>query len=300
MGERDTWEDGFGPVERRIRRVWRGVRWHGKGLFGLRRRVLVEIRWRLGDEIMALPLYGALAARHPNTEIHVRCTYPELLPKGVTPAGDDFDPDRYVYLRDDARDRNRIEHYARLAGVTVPTERPRVAASASLASDWQAPAGSRVAIAPGATWPTKRWSTERWRALAETLTGDGYDVVVLGNAGEGIGAGRDRTGQTLVTDCARILSGADICVSSDSGLMHLALAVGTPVVALFGPTNPAILVRDDPRLHAVTNERECRYCWNDSREMIEPGVCPRQIADCLGTIDVDTVLREVRIVLETR
>jgi ADP-heptose:LPS heptosyltransferase len=157
-----------------------------------------------------------------------------------------------------------------------------------------------VVIAPGATWLAKHWLRERWKELSEQLTASGAEVVVLGNAGEGLDAGLDLTGQTSVMDCARIIAGADVCVCSDSGLMHLSLAVGTPVVALFGPTNPAILVRHDERLHAVTNERECRFCWNDSQEMVEPGVCPRQIVHCLGTIGVESVASEVRNALNGR
>lgn len=296
MPEPGTYEARFGPVSRRLRRAARAVAWHVKGALGVPRSILVEMRWRLGDEIMALPIYDALKAQYPGATVTVWCTYPELV-RGVA-VNEDVRPDRYIFLRHAARDENRIEHYARIAGVPVPSHKPFVAAE-PVDSDWAAPAGRRVALAPGASWLTKRWPAESWRVLGERLTEFGLDVVVLGNAGESVGAGRDLTGNTTVRDCARILAGADTCVSSDSGLMHLALAVGTPVVALFGPTNPAMVVRDDSRLAIVTNGRECRFCWNNSQEMQEPGVCPRAIADCLGTIDVDTVLKEIQNALAT-
>lgn len=300
MAERGTYEEQFGAVMRRVRRVTRAIRWHVKKVFGIQRSILVEIRWRLGDEIMALPIYGALQRNETDAAITVWCTYPELLSgnENVGAVNEDADPDRYILLRHAARDVSRIEHYARLAGVPVPGDRPYVAAPEVKPGDWTAPPGRRVAIAPGATWPTKQWSKENWKDVCEQLAQAGFDVAVLGNAGEGVGAGRDLTGHTTVMDGARMLAGADVCASSDSGLMHLALAVGTPVVALFGPTNPAILVRDDARLHAITNARECRFCWNDSQEMTEPGVCPRQIPACLGTINVNTVINEIRKVLE--
>lgn len=265
-------------------------------MLGIRRTILVEIRWRLGDEIMALPMYRALKRRYPGAELVVWCTYPELLAGNDWVDGinaDDADPDRYILLRDAARATNRIEHYARVAGVNVPPERPRVRPPEPVAGDWTADPGRRVVIAPGGSWPTKRWPVERWKGVCDRLSEAGVETVVLGNAGEGVGAGRDLTGQTTVSDCMRILAGADLCICSDSGLMHLALAVDTPVVALFGPTNPAILVGDDGRLAAITNARDCRFCWNDSQEMTEPGVCPRQIAECLGTIEVEAVVEQI-------
>ena len=59
-------EERFSPIGRRLRRVLRRAAWWYKGLLGLRRTILVEMRWRLGDEIMALPIYDALRARYPN------------------------------------------------------------------------------------------------------------------------------------------------------------------------------------------------------------------------------------------
>lgn len=296
------YEERFGPVARRWRRMARAVRWRVKGALHRRRTILVEMRWRLGDEIMALPVYSALKRAHPEAAVTVWSTYPELLAgnAGVDAVNRDVDPDRYILLRDAARDVHRIEHYARLAGIPVPDERPRVVAGDPQPGDWQATEGRRIVLAPGATWPTKRWPRDRWHALAERLIDDGFEVVVLGLDGEGIGAGRDCTGRTSVADCARILTAADLCVASDSGLMHLALAVDTPVVALFGPTNPRVLVDGDPRLRVVTNERPCRYCWNDSQEMTHPGVCPRGIPGCLSTISIDRVDENIRNALRTR
>ena len=89
-----------------------------------------------------------------------------------------------------------------------------------------------------------------------------------------------------------------MAVTSDSGLMHLALAVGTPVVALFGPSEPSILVRNNPRFHTLTNERECQGCWNVSQAMTEPGVCPLGIKDCMDPVAVDDVLAQIDVLLD--
>ena len=75
--------------------------------------------------------------------------------------------------------------------------------------------------------------------------------------------------------------------------MHLSLAAGTPVVALFGPTVPKVLIKNDPRFHPIVNGRDCQGCWNGSMDMIEPGVCPKDIPVCMETIDMDEVLGEI-------
>ena len=59
-----------------------------------------------------------------------------------------------------------------------------------------------------------------------------------------------------------MLHHADVSVCCDSGLMHLALAAGTRTVALFGPTEPAILVQNDPNLVAIETAQDCQGCWN--------------------------------------
>jgi heptosyltransferase-2 len=104
------------------------------------------------------------------------------------------------------------------------------------------PAGPYVALCPGAAHWNKRWPPAHWRALAAALMDRGQPVVGVGTAaeqtlldapgvistfGEGLGV------------AAAILRRARAVVANDSGLMHLATAVGTPVVALFGPTATA-------------------------------------------------------------
>jgi ADP-heptose:LPS heptosyltransferase len=71
--------------------------------------------------------------------------------------------------------------------------------------------------------------------------------------------------------------------------MHLALAAGTPALALFGPTAPAILVRDEPRLHAIASGDPCQGCWNASEDETQPGVCPLHRSACLDSITVEAV-----------
>jgi heptosyltransferase-2 len=104
-----------------------------------------------------------------------------------------------------------------------------------------------VALAPGAVGPGKAWPVEHYAALAKVLMADGHAVWVLGGpnetalaaqiaatAGNGV---RDLTGGEL-RNAVIALAAADAAVANDSGLMHIAAAIGTPTVAIFGPSSP--------------------------------------------------------------
>jgi heptosyltransferase-2 len=104
-----------------------------------------------------------------------------------------------------------------------------------------------VALAPGAVGPSKRWPAEAYAELARQLSDQGFAVWILGGPDERqIGAAiadragphaRNMTGRDL-RDAALTLAAADVAVSNDSGLLHVAAAIGTPTIGIFGPTSP--------------------------------------------------------------
>jgi heptosyltransferase-2 len=104
-----------------------------------------------------------------------------------------------------------------------------------------------VALAPGAVGPGKAWPVEHYAALAKILAADGCAVWVLGGPNETVLAAqiiatggnsvRDLTGGEL-RNAVVALAVADAVVANDSGLMHIAAAIGTPTVAIFGPSSP--------------------------------------------------------------
>jgi heptosyltransferase-2 len=96
-----------------------------------------------------------------------------------------------------------------------------------------------VALIPGARWQNKRWPPQHWRALADRLTARGLRLVAVGGDDErSLLGGRDVIdGYGLPLGAtAAVLRRARVAVANDTGLMHLATAVGRPVVALVGPT----------------------------------------------------------------
>jgi ADP-heptose:LPS heptosyltransferase len=104
-----------------------------------------------------------------------------------------------------------------------------------------------VVIHPGAGYPARRWPVERWAEVARAL---GPHVVVTGNHGErqlactlaqtaGISDDRVFAGRTDVMDLVRIVAAARLVLCPDTGIAHLATALGTPSVVLFGPSAPS-------------------------------------------------------------
>jgi ADP-heptose:LPS heptosyltransferase len=105
-------------------------------------------------------------------------------------------------------------------------------------------------IHPGAGSRARQWPADRWSAVARDLAARGQRVVVTGDPSEralarrvarGAGSGVESlAGSTGLEALARIVSGARLVLSGDTGIAHLAIALGTPSVTLFGPTPPSL------------------------------------------------------------
>src|ERR1700722_10646346 len=102
-----------------------------------------------------------------------------------------------------------------------------------------------AALAPGAVGPAKRWPATAYGALTRKLLAAGFAVWVLGGPDEkslaaeivGDTSARDLTGRDL-RDAILALASASAAISNDSGLLHVAAALGTPSIGIFGPTSP--------------------------------------------------------------
>jgi heptosyltransferase-2 len=153
-----------------------------------------------------------------------------------------------------------------------------------------------VAIAPGSRWPMKRWGIEKYAEFARRITGHyGHHVLLLGDKSETQWAepiaatlGQHVTnlvGRTSIIETAAAIQHAEAFVGNDSGLMHLAEAVGVPVIALFGPTVKAFGYY--PSLAAskvIERDIPCRPCSRNGRRS-----CPKKTQECLTAIPVEAV-----------
>jgi len=110
-----------------------------------------------------------------------------------------------------------------------------------------------VAFCPGAEFgPAKRWPHYHFANLAKMLIANNKKVVCLGSANDTLAISQikemlndaelaqfvDVSGKTSLTQAIDLLAGSAVVVSNDSGLMHIAAAVNTPLIALYGPTSP--------------------------------------------------------------
>jgi lipopolysaccharide heptosyltransferase I len=147
-----------------------------------------------------------------------------------------------------------------------------------------------VVINPGTNWPTKCWDPERYGALAQRLLSDGHPVTVTWGPGEdklvsklvrSAGSGI-REVPTTLEELVALCENAKLFVGGDTGPMHFAAAVGTPIVSIFGPTSSD---RNGPfRREDIVVERRlpCRPCYERSR-------CPLEHWQCIVDITVDHV-----------
>ena len=142
-------------------------------------------------------------------------------------------------------------------------------------------AGPYVVINPGAAWPNKRWPAERFGAVAAWVRERmGFASVVTWGPGEealaaavvaASGGAAFVAPPTRVTDLVSLLRGARLMVSGDTGPTHIAAAVGTPVVGLYGPTRPARNGPWDPADVTVSRDEVCRC--HHLRRCRQPRMC---------------------------
>jgi lipopolysaccharide heptosyltransferase II len=133
-----------------------------------------------------------------------------------------------------------------------------------------AAAGRIAAFAPGAVGPSKRWPAGSYAEVARRLLAEGFSVWVLGGPGESalaaeIAAGSDRVRDLTGADLRNAilaLATADVAVSNDSGLLHVAAAFGTPSIGIFGPTSPWHWAPLNPLAAVIETDTkvECRPC----------------------------------------
>jgi len=188
---------------------------------------------------------------------------------------------------------SRIEQFAGLLGEGAPSPRLRVDHARQGRRRRELGLAGRLAmVCPGSAFgPSKRWPAERFGAVAAALIARGYTVGVLGSPNEAPLAEQvravapeavDLCGPTDLNDAVDLLAAAELAVTNDSGLMHVAAAVGTRLVSLFGPTPTSLSPPTTPDATLVELEMPCRPC-------IRP-VCPLGHRACLDAIAIEDVV----------
>lgn len=146
-------------------------------------------------------------------------------------------------------------------------------------------------VNPGTELIAKRWPAENFGELAARLARHGYLPLIIGGpqdhqAAEATleasqGTALNLCARLTLSGCGALLQQAKLLVANDTGVMHLAAAVDTPVVGLFGPTDPAMYAPYGVRHRALWHPRTCSPCF---RQKERPPQC---MMECIRSITVD-------------
>lgn len=172
-------------------------------------------------------------------------------------------------------------------------------AAEAVRQKWRPKDARWVVLVPGARWPNKRWPAQYFAELVRRLAGDRTDIqfAILGGV-EDAGLGEriaqvspercmDLTGKTSLWEMIEWIRLSALMVSNDTGPMHVAAALGKPIVAVFGPTDPR---RTGPyrQLERVLSlPLPCAPCLKPACHYVKP-------MECLQAITPEIVQRKVR------
>ena len=166
-------------------------------------------------------------------------------------------------------------------------------------------AGRPLAVlVPGTLWETKHWHVEGFAEVARRLTRTGRAVALAGSPAErarcqAVAAlcpgARDLSGQTTLSDLAALIRRAEVCVTNDSGSMHLTVALGRPVVGVFGPTDPVWIGPYGRPRSVVQSSPPCSPCYLRKLRACPHGhVCMTEVTGAMVMERVEEVLAEAR------
>ncbi len=155
-------------------------------------------------------------------------------------------------------------------------------------------------LVPGTIWETKHWHVEGFADVGKHLVSAGFSVVLAGTSrdrqrSQAIAAAcpgaHDLCGQTSVSGLVALIQQAAICITNDSGAMHVAVAVDSPVVSVFGPTNPIWIGPYGRRDAVVRAGVNCSPC--NLRRLRD---CPHDHA-CIQKVTAQMVIERVEQIL---
>ncbi|MDH5536872.1 MAG: lipopolysaccharide heptosyltransferase II [Betaproteobacteria bacterium] len=266
---------------------------HGKLKLGARRRLGRTLAAEGYDEAIVLPNSFKSALVPFFAGIRRRTGYRGEMRYGVL---------NDVRRLDETATPLMVERFAALAGAAgeaLPRPLPRAhlkvdaaGREAVLRGLGLEPRGPLVAFCPGAEFgPAKRWPAAHFAELARRMAARGREVWLIGSPrdaaiGDEIaqlsgGAGRNLCGKTSLDGAIDLLAGAELVISNDSGLMHVAAALDRPLVALYGSSSPSFTPPISAAATILKLDLPCSPCFE--RE------CPLGHFKCMRELTPETV-----------
>lgn len=289
-----------------------------------KRRPLVLEKWSgIGDIVCTIPAALKLKERHAGAPVIYNCHPGSIcLPRlaGVTEyvtcdtamgtacywfrflvgeyyqfCSDDDRPDvvpTEIYIKD----------FGRHVGVTVGDDHPELAIPQetrsrieTLLRDLRMGEGQPVlVIHPGPSWPIREWPVSHWCRLVEQLRAAGFTQIIhLGTSQAGrsvptIPGTFPLVDRLSLEETAALIAYATLFVGIDSGLLHLAAAVKTPAVGLWGPTSAHLRFNEQNARSFVTATVPCQGCHHTTPRPHWIDGCPNHIA-CMNSITPEQV-----------
>ena len=264
----------------------------------------LKARWRLGQSLRTHGYQNAYIL--PNSLKSALPTFFAGIPNRIGFTGES----RYGLVnRRQKLDKQQlprmVDRFLALAPVSANTfnnDLPVLSARPGALSQLQSSLGlttsGRLAIlCPGAEYgPAKRWPVEHFATLARQLQQAGYTVWTIGSAkdqefGTSIetlsgGVATNLCGRTKLADAIDLMSTADIVVSNDSGLMHVAAALDRPLIALFGSSSPLFTPPLSKQVAILQHAVPCSPCFART--------CRYGHLDCLIKLLPETVMAAIR------
>jgi lipopolysaccharide heptosyltransferase II len=173
------------------------------------------------------------------------------------------------------------------------------ARAAALHAKWPADGGRWIALQPGARWDNKRWPAEYFNEVVRTLARETPQVrfAILGSRddlalGQAIAQAAPEVclnlcGQTTLPEMIEWVRRCELMITNDTGPMHVAAALGKPIVALFGPTEPRRTGPYGQTQNVLRLDLPCSPCLSDHCTYLRPN-------ECLRGISPQLVLKRVR------
>jgi ADP-heptose:LPS heptosyltransferase len=210
-----------------------------------------------------------------------------------------------------------VDDLSESCGFTPVDRQPRLYPSPLLIEETQVASGLEddlaqgkllIGINGGHTWPVREWDVAKWQTLIDKIHAE-YDAVII-QFGINLGPGvfdpynylkgvRSLVNRLAQVDLVALVASCHIVISIDSGPVHVAGAVGTPVVGLFGAVNPLFRLPPSSPSTGLFSDVPCLFCQHQNPIGHWKTGCPYEIR-CMTQLEVEPVFEAVKKMLAER
>jgi len=296
------------------------IRWYGTGedAEGAIRKVVIELDGSITGAVCAEPAISSLKSKAGKDVAIFVCAngaefflnHPSITAVIAVPETDEGNGQLYIRLKGpeaaNAKLMHLIDWYAIQMGVNFVNRCPRIyLESIDFVTLQKYYTGNdtkpRIAIAPGSDVSIKLWGQDKWETLCRRIE-EAFEaeIIQLGYDRDiSIGIGTDLTGRLSPRQNAALIKTCDLLIGVDNGFTQIAEAVGTPFIAMFGPTEPASRLYEEDTKAVIASEDECNGCMHIEDNSGPDAKCLTGDNECMTNISVSCVFDRIAEHCET-